>query len=43
MPPSLPLLLLSEFVVDSSIVMQTFFLLMAVGGLGFLYLTREKK
>jgi hypothetical protein len=30
-------------VVDSSIVMQAFFLLMAVGGFGFLYLSRDKK
>ena len=30
-------------VVDSSTVMQAFFGLMAIGGFGFLLLTREKK
>jgi len=39
----MPLLLLSGFVVTRSVLLQALFLLMAVGGLGFIYLTRKKK
>jgi len=38
----MPLLLLSGFVVTRSALLQAIFLLMALGGLGFLYLTRRK-
>lgn len=39
----MPLLLLSGFVVTRSVLLQAMFLLMTLGGLGFIYLTREKK
>lgn len=39
----MPFLLVSGFVVTRSVLLQALFLLMALGGLGFLYLTRRKK
>lgn len=43
MPAPWSFILVSAFVVDSSTVMQAVFVLMAVGGFGFLVAAREKK